>query len=129
MSNAMESNGPPLRVLLVEDYPDLAAATADVLEAEGLEVRTALSGRDALDVAPAFQPQLVLCDLNLPDMSGVDVVHQLRTNPSTERTYAVILTAIGRTFTKPADVDAFVEKPLTIDSIQALVTAVRSSHS
>ena len=126
MSN---SNTSPLRVLLVEDYPDLAAATADFLESEGLEVRTALSGRDALDVAPTFQPQLVLCDLNLPDMSGVDVVHQLRANPATQRTYAVILTALGGAFTKPADVDAFVAKPLTIDSIQSLVKAAKSSHN
>jgi two-component system, OmpR family, alkaline phosphatase synthesis response regulator PhoP len=114
-----------VRVLLVEDYPDLAAATADFLASEGLEVRTALSGRDAVEVAAVFQPQLVLCDLNLPDMSGVDVVHQLRLNPANERTYAVILTAVGRAFTKPADVDAFVEKPLTIDSIKALVKAAR----
>src|SRR5215470_13385585 len=118
-----------MRVLLVEDYPDLAAATADFLEAEGLEVRTALSGGEAVELAPAFQPELVLCDLNLPDMSGVDVVRQLRSNPATERTYAVILTAIGRAFTKPAEVDAFVAKPLTIDAIQTLVKAAQSSHS
>lgn len=129
MPNAMNSNASPMRVLLVEDYPDLAAATADFLEAEGFDVRTALSGRDALDVAPGFRPELVLCDLNLPDMSGVDVVHQLRSNPATQRTYAVILTAIGAGFTKPADVDAFVAKPLTIDSIQSLVKAARSSHN
>ena len=125
MSNMPISNTGPLRVLLVEDYPDLAAATADFLEAEGLEVRTALSGRDALDAASEFQPQLVLCDLNLPDMSGVDVIRQIRSNPATQRTYAVILTAIGRAFTKPADVDAFVEKPLTIDSIRMLIEALR----
>ncbi|HET9831109.1 MAG TPA: response regulator [Vicinamibacterales bacterium] len=117
-----------MRVLLVEDYPDLAEATADFLEAEGLEVRTALSGREAVEIAPVFQPQLVLCDLNLPDMSGVDVVRQLRSNPGIGRAYAVILTAIGRTFTKPADVDAFVEKPLTIDSIQTLVKAAGSAN-
>jgi CheY-like chemotaxis protein len=123
-----DSNAAALRVLLVEDYPDLAAATADFLEAEGLDVRTAVSGREAVDVALAFQPQLVLCDLNLPDISGLEVVDQLRSNPATQRTYAVILTAAGRAFVKPANVDAFVEKPLTIESIQALMKAASDAH-
>jgi two-component system alkaline phosphatase synthesis response regulator PhoP len=123
-----DSNAAALRVLLVEDYPDLAAATADFLEAEGLDVRTAVSGREAVEVALAFQPQLVLCDLNLPDISGLEVVDQLRSNPATQRTYAVILTAAGRAFVKPAKVDAFVEKPLTIESIQALMKAASDAH-
>jgi DNA-binding response OmpR family regulator len=117
MSNAIA----PLRVLLVEDYPDLAAATADFLEAEGLDVRTALSGREALETASAFRPQLVLCDLNLPDMSGLNVVRELRGNPVTERAYVAILTAFGRAKDTPAGVDAFMEKPLTVESIHALV--------
>jgi CheY-like chemotaxis protein len=87
-----------------------------------------VSGREAVDVALAFQPQLVLCDLNLPDISGLEVVDQLRSNPATQRTYAVILTAAGRAFVKPANVDAFVEKPLTIESIQALMKAASDAH-
>ena len=125
MSN---SNAAALRVLLVEDYPDLAAATADFLEAEGLEVRTVMLGREAVELASVFQPQLVLCDLNLPDISGLDVVDELRSNPATEQTYAVILTAVGRAFVKPANVDAFVEKPLTIESIHALVKDTRQRY-
>jgi len=58
-----------LRVLLVEDHPDWAAAMGEFLRSEGLEVQPALSGSEALDVAAAFRPQLILCDLNLPDMN------------------------------------------------------------
>jgi len=122
----MTNASAPLRVLLVEDYPDLAAATADFLEAEGLDVRTALSGREALETASSFEPQLVLCDLNLPDISGLNVVRELRRNPVTQRAYVVILTAFGRAKDKPSDVDAFMEKPLTIESVQALVSAASS---
>jgi len=115
-----------LRVLLIEDEPDLADVTAEFLRADGLDVQTALSGREALDVAPAFRPQLVLCDLNLPDMTGMDVIRGLRSNPSTEETSVAILTAMpetGRAHQSEADtlgVDAFISKPITIDAIRAL---------
>src|SRR5215471_4560827 len=86
-----------LRVLLVEDYPDLAEVMAEFLRAEGLDVTTAQSGREALEAAAASRPQLLLCDLNLPDMSGLDVVRGLRSHPATEEVYAVILTAMRET--------------------------------
>src|SRR5215472_2908408 len=97
MSNvepAVPADSSPVRVLLVEDDADLGEATAEFLRMEGLDVQVAASGRDALDAAPAFHPQLVLCDLRLPDMSGLEVVHGLRSNPSTQKTYVVLLTAM-----------------------------------
>ena len=114
-------------MLLVEDHPDLAAATSDFLEADGHDVRTALTGRQALEIAPAFRPQLVLCDLNLPDMTGLEVVSGLRSNPSTEGTYVVILTGLGEGHlphgreAQRLRVEAFVTKPLTIELIRTLV--------
>src|SRR5262245_26410506 len=114
---------PPLRVLVIEDHPDLAAATADFLEAEGLDVRTALSGHEALEAAPTFQPQLVLCDMNLPDMSGLDVFREVRSNPSTECTYFVILTGMRRLDAAQLPVDLCMTKPLTLEAIAMLVQA------
>jgi two-component system alkaline phosphatase synthesis response regulator PhoP len=116
----------PLRVLLVEDHPDLAEVTAEFLQAEGLDVQTAMSGREALEVATAFGPDIVLCDLNLPDMSGLDVIRGLRSNPSTKEAYAVILTAMReRELSSRSDVDelcvdAFISKPITIEAIRTL---------
>src|SRR5215510_5074862 len=116
----------PLRVLLVEDYPDLAEVMAEFLRAEGLDVTTALSGREALEVAAAFRPQLLLCDLNLPDMSGLDVVRGLRSQPATEEVYAVILTAMReaeqtcRSEAEALGVNAFISKPITLEAIRTL---------
>ena len=123
MSSAEASR---LRVLLVEDDPDLADVTAEFLRAEGLDVQTVRSGREALDVAPAFRPQLALCDMNLPDMTGLDVVRGLRSNPSTGDTAVVILTALQETErahqgeAEALGVDAFISKPITIDAIRTL---------
>ena len=122
---SMETS-PRLRVLLIEDCPDLAEVTAEFLSGEGLDVRTALTGREALDVAPLFLPQLVLCDLNLPDMTGLEVVRALRSSPATARSCLVILTAMQRpTLTQhepeQADIDAFIPKPITIETIGKLM--------
>jgi CheY-like chemotaxis protein len=112
-------------VLLVEDDPDLAEVTAEFLSQEGLDVRTALSGREGLEVAPAFRPQLVLCDLDLPDIKGLEVVRELRSSPSTAQSCIVILTAMGMALTyrepKQLGVDAFISKPITIEAVRKLL--------
>jgi len=112
----------PVRVLLVEDYLDLAEATAEFLMLEGFDVRIATSGAQALKMAPAWRPQLLLCDLNLPDISGLDVIRTLQSSPATERPYAVILTAMatGALSAGLPGVDAIVSKPLTLEAIRTL---------
>jgi PAS domain S-box-containing protein len=124
----------PLRVLLVEDNADLAASMAELLRREGLEVRTAFSGREALEAAPDFHPQLVLCDLHLRDMKGQEVVRGLRSIPATQGTHAVILTALSdaqiRAYNSEArkiGVDQFISKPLTPDAIRGLLAKLRPS--
>jgi CheY-like chemotaxis protein len=121
----------PLRVLLVEDHRDLAILTTELLAAQGLDVRTALTGREALETASAFRPELVLCDLNLPDMSGVSVVRELRSNPLTLQAYAVIVSATAGLEADCArlGVDAITVKPLTSQVVRTLVDAATSARS
>jgi len=121
----------PLRVLLVEDYPDLAAVTAELLAEEGFEVRTALSGGEALRIAPEFGAQLLLCDMYLPDMTGLDVIRSLRSNSATEGIHAVILTAMmddGLARSHADGVDGFLSKPITVKAIQQLKVELGWGH-
>src|SRR6476646_4728790 len=83
------------RVLLVEDYAPLAEATAELLRDAGLTVRIAASGKEALRVAIAFRPEIVLFDLSLPDMSGLDVARALRSNPDTKDALLAMHTAMS----------------------------------
>jgi PAS domain S-box-containing protein len=121
-----------LRVLLIDDHAALSAAMAELLNREGLEVRTALSGEAGLQVASDFRPQLILCDLNLPDMTGREVIRRLCPNPVDRRVYSVILTALSqaeiRTFNEEAKemgVDEFIPKPLTPEVIHSLVAKLK----
>lgn len=115
-----------VRVLLIDDHAGLAAATAKLLNREGLEVRTAFTGEEGVRLASDFLPQLILCDLNLPDMGGHEVIRRIRSNPVTRNAYSVILTAETelRDFNDQAkrlDVDEFIRKPLTPNVVQSLV--------
>ncbi|HEX5410667.1 MAG TPA: response regulator [Terriglobia bacterium] len=115
------------RVLLVEDHPLAADATASLLRLEGLDVRTALTGREALEAAPKFQPQLILCDMRLGDMNGLEVIRELRSNLPANQTRAVILTGFSgpeiREINRRADefgVDEVMSKPLEPPTIRKL---------
>ncbi len=61
------------RVLIVEDDPDIASFEATMLERSGYQARTAGTGRAGLELVSAFKPDVVLLDIGLPDMSGLDV--------------------------------------------------------
>ena len=69
------------RVLLVEDHEPLAEATAEFIRDKGLEVQIASNGREALEMAASFHPEIVLCDMRLPDMPGYEVAQALRALP------------------------------------------------
>jgi CheY-like chemotaxis protein len=113
-SNARTYESSLWRVLVVEDHPDLAAVTA-------------LSGREALKAAPAFRPHLILCDMRLPDMEGLELVRRLRSDPATQGSCVVILTAmwiVEAAYRKEVErlgVDAFISKPITKEAVRTLV--------
>ncbi|CAN5830063.1 hypothetical protein BH11MYX3_BH11MYX3_44040 [soil metagenome] len=66
------------RVLVVDDYPDSAEVICTLIRILGHDSRAARSGKDALEIALAFDPALVILDLELPDVSGYDVARELR---------------------------------------------------
>lgn len=122
-----------LKVLLVEDHPFLADATADLLRIEGFDVRTALTGREALEAAPGFRPHLILCDMRLGDMKGLDVIRELRSSPLTQRAHAVLLTGLSemeirglrREAKERYGVSEVIPKPIETDTIQRLADKLR----
>jgi len=68
----------PRRVLVIEDNVDAAEVLREILAARGHEIRVVESGRAALIVAREFRPDVVLCDIGLPGMSGIDGIRVLK---------------------------------------------------
>jgi len=71
------------KILIVDDYPGARYLRSRILSEAGYEVIEASSGTEALSVARAVQPSLVLLDVNLPDISGFDVCERLKQDPAT----------------------------------------------
>src|SRR4051812_5753401 len=89
-----------MKILLVEDHPDLAKISCKLLRNFfGHDVEHVSTGNDAFEVAMRSIPDLVLIDLNLPDMHGYKLAEKIRQQPSLDRTILVALTGHGITGT------------------------------
>ncbi|WP_112248628.1 response regulator [Kribbella monticola] len=113
------------RILVVDDEPQIVRALQINLKARRYEVHVADSGTAALKVAAQYPPDLVILDLGLPDLDGVDVIRGLR-----GWTEAPILVLSGRTDSTDkvealdAGADDYVTKPFGIDELLARMRAV-----
>jgi CheY-like chemotaxis protein len=113
------------RVLVVEDNPDGAETLAMLLRMRGHEVRTALDGPVALEIADAFRPEVVLLDIGLPGMSGYEVATLLRQLPGMGTALLVALTGYGqerdRNLSRQAGFDQHLTKPVDHQALLRLL--------
>ncbi len=80
-------------ILIVDDNPTNLKLARVVLSAEGLEVRTAISAEDALQVLETFRPNLILMDIQLPGLDGLELTRQLKADPQRRDIIVLALTA------------------------------------
>lgn len=81
------------RVLLVDDNPTNLQVLYQALERENYELLIALSGEEALEIAAAAQPQLILLDINMPGMDGFETCQRLKADPLTKEQVIIFLSA------------------------------------
>jgi DNA-binding response OmpR family regulator len=80
-------------ILIVDDTPDCLFVLRGMIEGQGYRVRTATTGRDALAEAAAHSPDVVLLDVMMPEMSGIEVLERLRADPATAAIPVILVTA------------------------------------
>jgi two-component system CheB/CheR fusion protein len=121
------------RVLVIEDNVDAAEGLRLCLELEGHEVAVAHGGRAGLDQARESPPDVVLCDLGLPQMDGYAIAKALRDEPRTRGAYLVALSGYGlpedRRRSADAGFDAHLTKPATPEQLQAVVGRDRAPRT
>lgn len=104
------------KVLLVDDEQDIIEFVKYNLEREGYWIETANNGKDALEVAVKFQPALILLDVMMPEMDGIEACDQIRKIPSLEHTIIAFLTARGEDYSQVAGFEAgaddYITKPV-----------------
>lgn len=114
------------RILVIEDEPELRANVARLLKAEGYEVQTADNGVVGVELAVAQPPDLIICDIAMPEMDGFGVLFSLRENVTTAGVPFIFLTASTRTYDRKFGVELgandYITKPF---KLQDLLEAVR----
>lgn len=113
-----------VRILVVDDEPNIIATIAPLLRARGYEVFAAMSGRAALDAVDRDKPDLLVLDLGLPDIDGADVCRRVR---DTSKIPILVLSARGAEGDKVKALDAgaddYVTKPFGTEELLARIRA------
>jgi two-component system alkaline phosphatase synthesis response regulator PhoP len=117
------------KILLVDDEQDIIDLISYNLQKEDYDVRSATNGRDAIEEAKEFKPDLILLDVMMPEMDGIETCVELREIPSLQSTVIAFLTARGEDYSQIAGFDAgaddYIAKPIKprvlLSRIQALL--------
>jgi two-component system, OmpR family, KDP operon response regulator KdpE len=118
----MKPNDPPAKILIVDDEPQIIRVLKTALSTQGYSVRTSLNGLDGLIAFREWNPDVVITDLSMHEMSGIELCHQIR---STSTTPIIVLSVRDQEAVKVAALDAgaddYVTKPFSIQELQARV--------
>ena len=118
-----------VRILLVDDEQDILEIVGYNLSLEGYQVFTAKNGIEAVSKAKKKQPHLVILDVMMPEMDGIEACEIMRNTPSLENTIITFLTARGEDYSQLAGFDAgaddYIQKPIKpkvlVSKIKALL--------
>ena len=112
-------------VLIVDDNPQNLKLAKVILAAEGYEVKTAIDAEDALRILESFAPRLILMDLQLPRMDGLELTRRLKADPARRNVIIIALTAYAMKGDErkafAAGCDDYMSKPIDIDALPRVV--------
>lgn len=125
------------KVLLVDDEPDILEFISYNMKKEGFQVLTATNGHEALKIAEAEIPELIILDVMMPEMDGIETCEELKRIPSLKNSIVAFLTARGEDYSQIAGFDAgaddYITKPIKpkvlISRAKALLKRYRSDDA
>lgn len=113
------------RILIVDDNPQNLKLVRVILQGEGYEVRTAADAHEGLAMLEVFTPRVILMDIQLPGMDGLELTRRLKADPRWRGVLIFALTAYAMKGDAEkalsAGCDAYVTKPIDIDALPALI--------
>ena len=112
---------PSESILVVDDEPANLKLLSVLLSRQGYEVHEATTAEEALEIAAKIRPRLVLADIQLPGMDGLEMTRQLKSNPETKDTVVVAVTAFAMKGDEEkaleAGCDGYITKPIDVTSL------------
>lgn len=104
------------KILLVDDEPDILEFLSYNLEKEGFDVRTASNGEEAIEIARSFIPHLIVLDVMMPGMDGIETCEEIRKTPELKDCLIAFLTARSEDYSQiagfEAGADDYIAKPI-----------------
>lgn len=120
------------RILIVDDEEDILEVLSYNLSKEGYDVTTAGDGASALKKAEEFEPHLIILDIMMPEMDGIEVCQKLKSNVKFQNTLIAFLTARSEAFTQISALDSggddFINKPIKPNVFKSRVNALLRRH-
>jgi two-component system alkaline phosphatase synthesis response regulator PhoP len=124
-----------IKILLVDDEPDILEIVGYNLKQEGYSVFTASNGKEALKEASKIKPQLIILDVMMPEMDGIETCENIRKNPDLANTIITFLTARSEDYSMLAGYDAgaddYIAKPIKpkvlISKVNALLRRLNAN--
>lgn len=125
-----------IKILLVDDEPDILEIVGYNLTAEGYQVITAENGIEAVKKAKKERPQLIILDVMMPEMDGIEACEQIRKIPDLSETIITFLTARGEDYSQVAGFDAgaddYITKPIKpkvlVSKVKALLRRIKEEE-
>ena len=122
------------RILIVDDEPDILEILQYNLNTEGYQVKTAKNGKQAINLANDWMPHLVLLDVMMPEMDGIEACEELRKNKNLQNLIIIFLSARGEDFSQVAGLEAgaddYITKPIKpkvlISKIKAILRRLKN---
>ncbi len=115
-------------ILLVDDEPDILEFVGYNIKKEGYSLITSSNGKEAIELARRDLPQLIILDIMMPGMDGIEVCSELRKIPELKQTIIAFLTARGEDFTQIAGLDAggddYITKPIKPRVLMSRINAL-----
>ncbi len=123
-----------IKILLVDDEPDILEIVGYNLSTEGYQVITADNGLKGLKKAKKEKPHLIILDVMMPEMDGIEACEQIRKNPELNNTIITFLTARGEDYSQLAGFDAgaddYITKPIKpkilVSKVKALLRRLKN---
>ena len=116
------------KILLVDDEPDIIEFLGYNLTKEGYDVTTSTSGKEAVELAKKIQPDLILLDVMMPEMDGIETCQEIRNIDSIKNTLIAFLSARGEDYSQVAGLDAgaddYITKPIKPRLLVSRVKAI-----
>ena len=130
-------NTKDITILLVDDEPDILEIVGYNLSAEGYNVVTAENGAEAVKKAKKKKPQLIILDVMMPEMDGIEACEQIRKIPDLQNTIITFLTARGEDYSQVAGFDAgaddYITKPIRpkvlVSKVKALLRRLKEEET